>query len=64
VAPAKSSRRRYLSFADDDHRRRLDDERPAEAGVSTKDFVDVKPTRREYVRVYLTWLRPHGLGTT
>src|SRR5262249_62106249 len=36
-----------------------------EAGAaesSTKDFVDVKPKRRQYLRVYLTWLRPHGLG--
>ena len=61
MAPPKSSRRRYLSFADDYHGRRLDEERPA-AGVSTKDFVDVKPKRRDYLRVYLTWLRPHGLG--
>jgi len=61
VAPPKSSRRRYLSFADDYHGRRLDEERPA-GEVSTKDFVDVKPKRRDYLRVYLTWLRPHGLG--
>jgi ATP-binding cassette subfamily B protein len=60
VAPPKSSRRRYLGFVEDYRRRRLDDESGA-PGVSTKSFVDVKP-RRQYLRVYLTWLRPHWLA--
>jgi ATP-binding cassette subfamily B protein/subfamily B ATP-binding cassette protein MsbA len=65
VAPPKSSRRRYLNFTDDYRGRRLDED--PSAGVSTKDFVDVKSTaepkatRRQYLRVYLTWLRPHRL---
>jgi len=61
LAPPKSSRRRYLRFAEDYQQRRLDEE-PATPGSSTKDFVDVKPKRREYLRVYLTWLRPHWLA--
>lgn len=66
MAPPRSSRRRYLKFVEDYRHRRLDDETVAE--VSTKNFVDVKPPaegtgkRREYLRVYLTWLRPHGLA--
>ncbi len=62
MAPPKSSRRRYLSFVDDYRYRRLDEE-AASTVSSTKDFVDVKP-RRKYLRVYLTWLRPHWLGVT
>ena len=61
MAPPKSSRRRYLTFVDDYRHRRLDDD-AAVPSSSTKDFVDVKPKRREYLREYLTWLRPHWLG--
>ena len=61
MAPPKSSRRRYLSFVEDYRHRRLDDESKTTES-STKDFVDVKPKRRKYLRVYLTWLRPHWLA--
>ena len=61
MAPPKSSRRRYLSFVDDYRHRRLDDEAAVSSGSSTKNFVDVKP-RRAYLRVYLTWLKPHWLA--
>jgi ATP-binding cassette subfamily B protein len=61
LAPPKSSRRRYLGFVEDYRQRRLDEETATPAS-STKDFVDVKPKRREYLREYLTWLRPHWLA--
>jgi len=64
LAPPRSSRRRYYTFVDDYHRRRLDDEQ-ARGEVSTKNFVDVKPgsesriKRRAYLRTYVGWLAPH-----
>jgi ATP-binding cassette, subfamily B, bacterial len=57
----RSSRERYRSFVEDYKHRRLDDE-------STQSGEDAKPPesrgwggakRRQYVREYLRWLRPH-----
>ena len=66
MRPPRSSRRRYLNFLDDYRLDRLDEEAAAPGAVSTKDFVDVKPSakvskaqRREYLRTYLRWLLPH-----
>ncbi|HEX6465212.1 MAG TPA: ABC transporter ATP-binding protein, partial [Vicinamibacterales bacterium] len=76
MQPPRSSRRRYLKFVDDYRHRRLDDEASArQDGVSTKNFVAVKPDapdaaaqprerRREHLRTYLTWLRPHWLAVS
>jgi ATP-binding cassette, subfamily B, bacterial len=52
----RSSRKRYLSFVEDYHHRRLDD--PAEAGAAETPG---KPRRkrREYLREYLRWLWPY-----
>jgi ATP-binding cassette subfamily B protein len=65
VRPPRSSRRRYREFVEAYRLRRLDDEQPA--AVSTKDFVEVKPSenahpkrrRRQHLREYVHWLRPH-----
>jgi ATP-binding cassette subfamily B protein/subfamily B ATP-binding cassette protein MsbA len=55
----RSSRLRYRAFVRDYKARRLDE--AAEAAARPKgDDAQPKPrTRREYVRAYLRWLRPH-----
>jgi ATP-binding cassette subfamily B protein/subfamily B ATP-binding cassette protein MsbA len=55
----RSSRLRYRTFVRDYKARRLDE--AAEAAEKPKgDDAEPKPrTRREYVRAYLRWLRPH-----
>lgn len=58
----RSSRQRYRAFVRDYKARRLDD--LAEAADGPKPAGDLPPapkrrTRREYVRAYLRWLRPH-----
>jgi ATP-binding cassette subfamily B protein/subfamily B ATP-binding cassette protein MsbA len=54
----RSSRQRYRAFVRDYKARRLD--QVAEAAERPKDEGEPKPrTRREYVRAYLRWLRPH-----
>src|SRR5690349_6860635 len=53
----RSSRQRYRAFVRDYKARRLDEaaDRP-----KTDETADAKPrTRRQYVRAYLRWLRPH-----
>jgi ATP-binding cassette subfamily B protein/subfamily B ATP-binding cassette protein MsbA len=53
----RSSRQRYRAFVRDYKARRLD--QVAEA-AERKDDAEPKPrTRREHVRAYLRWLRPH-----
>jgi ATP-binding cassette, subfamily B, bacterial len=68
----RSSRQRYRGFVQDYKRRRLDD--PADASKDEKPVGDstnadgeapaLKPRgkRREYVREYFRWLRPHRYG--
>src|SRR6476646_10214669 len=54
----RSSRQRYRAFVRDYKARRLDE--AAEAADKPKGDAAPKPrTRREYVRAYLRWLRPH-----
>ena len=69
---ARTSRQRYLHFVEDYKRGRLDDQVDAAKGLKPADQSDegvegvspAKPAwlggkRREYVREYLRWLRPH-----
>ncbi len=56
-----SSRERYKKFVEDYKARRLDDtedEKPSE-GESRPPALERKAKRREYLRDYLRWLRPH-----
>jgi ATP-binding cassette subfamily B protein/subfamily B ATP-binding cassette protein MsbA len=71
--PPRSSRRRYRLFVDDYKHRRLDDllderrdgkalessEKPAEEEAPTRWWRLRRGKRREYLRDYLRWLRPH-----
>ena len=55
----RSSRQRYRSFVEDYGRHRLDDvgqDRQPEAG---KPSPDARRKRREYLREYVRWLKPH-----
>src|SRR5262245_58218154 len=59
--PRGSSRQRYRSFVADYRARRLD-ERLEQASAPGKDSAPAKPgraKRRQYVREYLRWLKPH-----
>src|SRR4051812_6765968 len=61
----RSSRERYRTFLEDYKRQRLDDETENSKGASTSPPAKSKPKgplsskRREYIRDYLRWLRPH-----
>src|SRR6476659_3970314 len=58
VEQLRSSRQRYWAFIRDYKARRLD--AVAEAAEKGPDDAPAKPrSRREYVRAYLRWLRPH-----
>jgi len=73
---ARSSRQRYKHFVRDYHDRRLDDrtdeasgKRPIAEGVKpdVAESEEAKPAllggkRREYIREYLRWLKPHRYG--
>ncbi|HJZ92420.1 MAG TPA: ABC transporter ATP-binding protein [Gemmataceae bacterium] len=55
---ARSSRQRYRTFVQDYKARRLDD--PATAGEDVAaPTPDRAARRREYLRAYIRWLRPH-----
>src|SRR5262245_46938546 len=61
---ARSSRRRYLRFVEDYRHRRLDDvgeAAPGGEGAAADGAEPPRPRgkRREYMRAYLRWLRPH-----
>ena len=63
--PPRSSRERYRAFVEDYHRRRLDaklesqgDAAPPEAS-GTAAAAQRRGKRREYLRDYIRWLRPH-----
>src|SRR5436309_1224842 len=53
----RSSRRRYVGFVKDYHDKRLYD--PAEESNNGEPKPERKGKRREYIRDYLRWLRPH-----
>ena len=61
----RSSRRRYRAFVDDYTHRRLDDTGESSAGDGAPEAADAaskpkaSPQRRQYLRDYLRWLRPH-----
>jgi ATP-binding cassette subfamily B protein/subfamily B ATP-binding cassette protein MsbA len=55
----RSSRARYRDFVHDYKQQKLDDgDKPALAPVPGADPA-ARPTRRQYLRAYLRWLRPH-----
>ena len=66
---ARTSRERYLGFVEDYKQRRLDDqieaadgkkpEAPAADATARKGRFLPQGHRREYLREYLRWLRPH-----
>ncbi|MGH8846435.1 MAG: ABC transporter transmembrane domain-containing protein, partial [Polaromonas sp.] len=66
----RSSRQRYLKFVEDYWQRRLDDPAENEDGQKPASGNDeeesasprrlLRGNRREYLREYLHWLRPHG----
>src|SRR5258707_12842109 len=64
----RSSRHRYLAFVEDYRRRRLDDIVDADNGNRAAVGTDSAPPgerrlkRRQYLREYLGWLRPHRKG--
>ena len=57
----ESSQKRYRKFVEDYNARRLDDteDEPRIEGEGTAPSPARKAKRREYVRDYLRWLRPH-----
>src|SRR5258705_159952 len=57
----RSSRRRYVGFVKDYHGRRLYDpaDEARDGEPSRKAQTERKGKRREYIRDYLRWLRPH-----
>jgi hypothetical protein len=57
MKPARSSRGRYLSFVQAYKDRRLDD--PAARTDSPEAARPAPAKRREYLRDYVRWLRPH-----
>ncbi len=65
MSQLRSSRERYRTFLEDFRRQRLDDETDAGNGASPSSAAPAKPQgpwsgrRREYIRDYLRWLRPH-----
>ncbi|MEO8077287.1 MAG: ABC transporter ATP-binding protein, partial [Acidobacteriota bacterium] len=58
MAPLRSSRQRYLGFVRAYKERRLDD--PEKTESASRDAARPAPAkRREYLRDYVRWLRPH-----
>ena len=56
----RSSRQRYRSFVEDYRERRLDETGQQRKKEAAEPPPDAKRKRREYLREYLQWLRPHG----
>ncbi len=56
-----TSRQRYQEFVDDYRHRRLDDLTDARSGRARRDADEAtrKQRRREFLREYLRWLKPH-----
>ena len=60
VSHPRSSRQRYRAFVEDFRHRRLDEAAlPSGNGTPKGPPRDKRDTRRQYVREYLRWLRPH-----
>jgi len=60
VSHPRSSRQRYRAFVEDFKHRRLDEAAlPSGSGTPKDAPRDKRDTRRQYVREYLRWLRPH-----
>jgi len=60
VSHPRSSRQRYRAFVEDFKHRRLDEASLPDGNGTPKDPpLDKRDRRREYVREYLRWLRPH-----
>ena len=60
---SRSSRERYRAFLDDYRRKRLDDARESEEDASAEEAAKKRRSKRkEYMRDYLRWLRPHRMG--
>ena len=56
----QSSRQRYRSFVEDYRRRRLDDVGQDRQPEAVEPSQDARRKRRQYLREYVRWLRPHG----
>ena len=56
----RSSQKRYRLFVDDYRRGQIDDESPKEPPKGKEK--KLPPKRREYLREYLRWLRPHRVA--
>jgi len=59
---ARSSRQRYEQFVEDYRRRRLDE--VAEAETHPSGAAPAPRRRKEYLRAYLRWIRPHRGAVT
>jgi ATP-binding cassette subfamily B protein/subfamily B ATP-binding cassette protein MsbA len=55
----RSSRQRYRSFVKDYRQRRLDEVTQGEQAAGGEPSADKRQKRREYLREYVRWLRPH-----
>jgi ATP-binding cassette, subfamily B, bacterial len=55
----RSSRQRYRSFVEEYRKRRLDEAREEQKKDAGKPPKEARQKRREYLREYLRWLRPH-----
>jgi ATP-binding cassette subfamily B protein/subfamily B ATP-binding cassette protein MsbA len=68
ASPPRSSRQRYRSFVEDYRQRRLDELADAARGrlvapePVSDDKAKKKGERRQYLREYVRWLRPHRTG--
>jgi ATP-binding cassette subfamily B protein/subfamily B ATP-binding cassette protein MsbA len=60
----RSSRQRYKAFVEDYRHRRLDErlEETSEPGKKTEPAPSGTAKRRQYMREYLRWLKPHRYG--
>ena len=59
---SRSSRQRYRTFVEDYHHRRLDDASRDGKPAAGKPPLEAKRKRRQYLREYVRWLRPHGFA--
>jgi len=59
---SRSSRQRYRTFVEDYHHRCLDDASRDGKPAAGKPPVEARRKRRQYLREYVRWLRPHGFA--
>src|SRR5262245_37417431 len=57
----RSSQKRYRLFVEDYRHSRLDDDAPPKDAPKEK-VKKLPPKRRQYLREYLHWLKPHGVA--